>query len=53
MSLYRSPEMLASWFQKKIFKAFLYYECIGANEPWGVANLDPKGMIGRVHVGEH
>ena len=21
--------------------------------PWGVANLDPRGMVGRIYVGEH
>ena len=26
---------------------------MGANEPWGVANLDPRGMIGRIYVGDH
>ena len=24
-----------------------------ANEPWGVANLDPRGMVGRIHVDDH
>ena len=24
-----------------------------ANYPWGVTNLDPRGMVGRIHVGEH
>ena len=26
---------------------------IGANDPGGVANLDPKGMISRIYVGFH
>ena len=26
---------------------------MGANEPRGVANLDPKGMVGRIYVGDH
>ena len=26
---------------------------MGANEPWDVANLDPRGMIGRIYVGDH
>ena len=21
--------------------------------PWGVANMDPKGMAGRIYVGDH
>ena len=26
---------------------------MGANEPQGVAILDPRGMIGRIYVGDH
>ena len=26
---------------------------MGANESRGVANLDPRGMIGGIHVGYH
>ena len=26
---------------------------MGANEPWGVANFDPRGMVGRIYVGDH
>ena len=26
---------------------------MGANEPWGMANLDPRGMIDRIYVGDH
>ena len=26
---------------------------MGDNEPLGVANLDPRGMIGRIYVGDH
>ena len=26
---------------------------MGANEPQGVANLDPRGMVGRIYVGDH
>ena len=30
-----------------------YYNSMEANDPWGVANLDPRGMIGRIYVGYH
>ena len=30
-----------------------YYKSMGANDPRGVANLDPKGMIGRIYVRYH
>ena len=26
---------------------------MGANDPRGIANLDPRGLIGRIHVGDH
>ena len=26
---------------------------MGANDPRGVASLDPKGLIGRIYVGDH
>ena len=26
---------------------------MGANEPQGVANLDPRGMVGRIYVDDH
>ena len=26
---------------------------MGANEPRGMANLDPSGMVGRIYVGDH
>ena len=38
--------------EKKIFEAFPFMS-MGANKPWGVANLDPWGMAGRIYVGDH
>ena len=26
---------------------------MGANDPRGVASLDPRGLIGRIYVGDH
>ena len=26
---------------------------MGANDPRGTANLDPRGMVGRIYVGDH
>ena len=26
---------------------------MGANEPRGVANLDPRGMVSRIYEGDH
>ena len=26
---------------------------MGANDPWGVASLDPRGLIGRIFVVDH
>ena len=39
---------------KKIFCGFFsYYKSMEANDPRGVASLDPKGMIGRIFEGYH
>ena len=37
---------------EKIFKIFPI-KCIGGNDPRGMANLDPRGMVGRIYVGDH
>ena len=39
--------------EKKIFLRFSYCKSMGANDPQGVANLDPRGMIGRIYVEYH
>ena len=26
---------------------------MGANDPKGMANLDPRGIVGRIYVGDH
>ena len=36
---------------EKIF--FFYYKSMEANDPPGVTNLDPMGMIGRIYVEYH
>ena len=30
-----------------------HYKSMGANDPWGVASLDPRCLIGRIYVGDH
>ena len=35
--------------EKEIFLCFSYYKSMGANDPWGMANLDPSDMIGRIY----
>ena len=30
-----------------------HYKSMGANNPWGMANLDPRGLIGRIYVEDH
>ena len=34
--------------EKKIFLRVSYYKSMEANDPRGVANLDPRGIIGRI-----
>ena len=35
------------------FLSFSHFKSTGANEPRGVTNLDPRGMVGRIYVGDH
>ena len=37
--------------KKKIFFLFSYCKSEGDDDPLGVANLDPRCMIGRIYVG--
>ena len=39
--------------EKKIFLSFSHYKPMRANDPRGVANSDPRGMVGRIYVGDH
>ena len=39
--------------EKKIFLRFSHYKSMGANDPRGLANLDPRGLIGRIYVEDH
>ena len=39
--------------EKKIFFIFYYCMTMGDDDPRGVANLDPRGMIGRIYVEYH
>ena len=34
-------------------KDFFHHKSMGANDPRGMANLDPREFIGRIYVGEH
>ena len=38
---------------KNIFFTFPYCKSTGDDDPRGVANLDPRSMIGRIYVGYH
>ena len=31
-------------------KIFLHYKSMGANDPRGIASLDPRDLIGRIYV---
>ena len=39
--------------EKKTFLDFSHFKSMGANLPQGTANLDPRGMVGRIYVGDH
>ena len=38
---------------KKIFFKVFPIMSMGANDPRGVASLGPRGLIGRIYVGDH
>ena len=40
-------------FREEDFLSFSHYKSMGTNNPPGVANLDPRGMVGRIYVGDH
>ena len=40
-------------FREIDFLSFSHYKSMRANDPWGVAGFDPRGLIGRIYVGDH
>ena len=38
--------------EKEILLVFFHYKFMGANDPRGVASLDPRGMVGRIYIGD-
>ena len=41
-------------FREKDFLSFFsHYKSMGADNTWGVASLNPRGLIGRIYVGDH
>ena len=39
--------------EKEIFSSFSHCKSMEANDPWGMASLSPRGLIGRIYVGDH
>ena len=40
-------------FREEEFLSFSHYKSVGANDSRGVASLCPRGLIGRIYVGDH
>ena len=40
-------------FREEDFLSFSHYKSMGANDPRGLASLDPRGVIGSIYVGDH
>ena len=38
---------------EKIFKVFHIISLMGTLDPLGEASLDPRGLIGKIYVGDH
>ena len=49
---YRSYRIMAS---KDVFKSYspLYGKSMEAKDPDGLANFEPRGMVGMIYVGDH
>ena len=39
--------------KKKFFLSISHYKSMGDNEPQDVANLNSRGIVGRIYVGDH
>ena len=37
--------------EEDFLKLFHGFKSMGANDPFGVPSLDPRGLIGRIYVG--
>ena len=54
IATYKIYKLWASWFQRRFLRfCFSTVKSLGANDPWGVANLDPRGIVGGIYVGDH
>ena len=40
-------------FREEDFLSFFHYKSMRANDPRGVTSFGPRGLIGRIHVGDH
>ena len=48
----RCIESVGSWFQKIVLKLFPS-KSMEAKDPDGLVNLEPRGMVGMIYVGDH
>ena len=39
--------------EEKIFLFFFHFKSMGANDPRGVVSLGPRGLTGRIYVGDY
>ena len=39
--------------KKIVLKFFFHCKSMGANDPWGMASLGPRGLIGGIYVVDH
>ena len=53
IATYKIYKLWASWFQRRGFLSFSHYKALGDNDPRCVASLGPRGLIGRIYVGDH
>ena len=39
--------------EEDFFLGLSHHKSMGVNDPWDVANLDPRGMVGRIYIGDY
>ena len=50
IATYSTYKLWTSWLQRRFFS---HYKSMGANDPQGVANFDPRGVVGKIYVGDY
>ena len=53
IATYLICKLSVSWLQRRRFFKFSYVALYKNMTPWSVSSLEPRGLIGRIFVGDH